>query len=143
MANRQFIDDLINEALSLSRSERNDEGYQLTGKLYYAFKKSVDDNTASDLLYTTAGVFLKASNEHQVSESVYDFLASAFGVNLSYDQFLDSMNRHLTEYKYDLFRNAIDRFSDEEYHALCLFGCLIYVCDGYVTSAERELLYSF
>ena len=142
MADRSFINDLVREALNLSRGERIDEAYNLSGTLYYAFKRSVGDDLASDLLYTTSAIFLKCSNEHTVSESVYDFLASVFGVRLSYDQVLDSMNRHYTDYKVELFQKALRNFNQDEYTALCLFGCLIYACDGRVTEAERDFLCS-
>jgi len=140
---RYDIDRWLDDCANMSREEIEDAAYEAVKVLYYAYRKTVGDDLASDLLYTTAAVTILNSGSNELTKKVYNLLSSAFGVRLSQNEFLDSLIKHNTDSKRQAMVKAMKSFNQKEYEALVTFACAIYTCDGQITRGEREFMYGF
>ena len=139
---RYEIDKWLEQCTRYSFEEIEDAAYGAVKKLYYGYRKTVGDDLASDLLYTTAAIIILNSGTNSLSQKAYRLLSSAFGVRLSYDEFTRSLDKHNTESKREYLNRAINNLNNEEQDSFIIFASTIYACDGEITRGEREFIYS-
>ena len=140
---RYDIDRWMDNCASMSREDIEDAAYEAVKVLYYGYAKTVNNDLASDLLYTTAAVTILNSGCSELTTKVYNLLSSAFGVRLSQNEFLNSLIKHDTDSKRQAMLKAMQSFNQKEHEALVTFACAIFTCDGQITRGEREFMYGF